>query len=175
MTRQSMQALCVHDPLRSKFSLRDTRPGSHCTRWDSSKRMTSLLLSQRRFPQYVRLSHLNFCCSATKPYLTLCDPMDCSIPGFPVLHYLLEFAQTHVHGVSDAIHHFLCHPLLFLPSILPSIRVFSNESALCIRWPKDWSFSILPENSQDLFPLGLIGFICLLSKELSRVFSNTTT
>ena len=74
-------------------------------------------------------------------------------------------------------HLFLCHPLLFLPSICPSIRVFSSEPDLCIRWPKDWSFSfsILPVNSQDLFPLGLMGFICLLSKELLRVFSNTTT
>ena len=130
---------------------------------------------------------------------TLCDPMDCSTPGCPVHHQLLEFTQTHVHGVSDAIqtshplsspsppafsfsqhfssvqslsrvrlfatprtaarqaalsitnfwslhklmsiesvmpsnHLILCHPLLLLPSILPSIRVFSKESALCIRW-----------------------------------------
>ena len=53
-----------------------------------------------------------------------------------------EFSQTHVHRVSDAIHHLtLCRPLLFLPSIFPGIRVFSNESALCIRWTKYWSFS----------------------------------
>ena len=66
--------------------------------------------------------------------------MDCSTPGFPVLHHLLEFAQTHVHPVSDAIP-FLHHPLLLLPSIFPSVRVFSNETVLCIRWPKYWSFS----------------------------------
>ena len=80
---------------------------------------------------------------------TLCDLMDCSTPGFPVRHRLPELAQTHVHRVSDAIQpsHPLV-PLLLLPSILPSIRVFSNESALRIRWPKDWSFSfsISPSN-----------------------------
>ena len=64
-------------------------------------------------------------------------PMDCSMPGSSILHYVLEFVQTHVHRVSDVI---LCHPLLLLPSILPSIMVFSSESALCIRWPEYWSF-----------------------------------
>ena len=57
--------------------------------------------------------------------------MDYSTPGFPVLHYLPEFVQTHVHCVSDASHHLiLCRPLLLLPSLCPSIRVFSSESAL---------------------------------------------
>ena len=72
---------------------------------------------------------------------------------------------------------FLCHPLLLLPSIFPSIRVFSNESVLRIRWPKYWSFSfsISPSNEhQDWFPLGWTGGISLQSKGLSRVFSNTT-
>ena len=71
----------------------------------------------------------------------------------------------------------LCHPLLLLPSILPSIRVFSSESALRIRWPKDWSFastSVLPKNIQDWSPLGCTSWISLQSKGLSRVFSNTT-
>ena len=68
--------------------------------------------------------------------------MDCSTSDFPVLHYLPEFAQTRVHWVDDATEpsHPLS-PLLFLPSVFPSIRVFSNESALQIRWPKYWSFS----------------------------------
>ena len=87
----------------------------------------------------------------------LCDPMACSTPGFPVLHYLPELAQTHVHRVTDAIQpfHFLS-PLLILPSIFPSIRVFSNESTFCIRWPKYWSFSfsISPSNKHS----GLISF-----------------
>ena len=80
--------------------------------------------------------------------LTLCNPMDCSTPGFPVHHQLPELAQTHVHQVGDAIHLTLCHPLLLLTSILPSIRVFSSESVLRIRWPKYWSFSfsISPSN-----------------------------
>ena len=72
----------------------------------------------------------------------------------------------------------LCHPLFLLPSICPSIRVFSNESALHNRWPKYWIFTdasalVLPMSIQDGFPLGLTGFI-LLSKVFSRVFSNTT-
>ena len=70
----------------------------------------------------------------------------------------------------------LCCPLLFLPSIFPRIKVFSSESALRIRWPKDWSFtsaSIFPMNIQGWFPLGLTGLIFLLSKGLSRIFSNT--
>ena len=67
----------------------------------------------------------------------LCDPKDCSTPGLPVHHQLLEFTQTHVHWVSEASNHLiLCRPLLLPPSIFPSIRVFSNESVLCIRWPK---------------------------------------
>ena len=76
---------------------------------------------------------------------TLCNPMDCSTPGFPVHHQRLELAQTHIHRVGDAIQHLiLCHPLLLLPSIFPRIRVFSSESVLCIRWPKFqlWSFSL---------------------------------
>ena len=69
-------------------------------------------------------------CSVAKSCLTLCDPMDCSTPGFPVLHYLPEFAQTHVHWVDDAIQpSHLCHPLLPLPSIFPSTRFFSNGSS----------------------------------------------
>ena len=87
----------------------------------------------------------------------LYDPMDCSMPGFPVHHQLPEFTQTHVHPVDDAINHLiLCHPLLLLPSILPSIRVFSNESVLRIRWPKyfTFSFNISPSNEYS----GLISF-----------------
>ena len=94
------------------------------------------------------------CCSITKSCLTLCDPMDCSTPGFPVLHYLLEFAQTHIYWVSDTIQP--SHPpssLLLLPSVFPSIRVFSNELTLSIRRPKYWSFSfsITPSNEYSGF------------------------
>ena len=78
---------------------------------------------------------------------TLCDPMNCSTPGLSVHHQLLEFTQTHVHRVSDAIQpsHPLSSPVL-LPPIHSSIRVFSNESTFHMRWPKYWSFnfSIIP-------------------------------
>ena len=89
------------------------------------------------------------CCSVSKSCPTVCDHTDCSLSGFPVLHYLLVFALTHIHWVSDAIQHLiLCCPLLLLPSVFPSIRVFSNESAFPIRWSKYWSFSfsICPSN-----------------------------
>ena len=103
------------------------------------------------------------CCSVTWWCPTVCDPMDCSTPGFPVHHHLLELAQIHAH----------C-PLHLLSSVFPSIRVFSNESVLCIRWPKYWnfSFSISPSNEYS----GLISFridwFDLLA--VQGVFSNIT-
>ena len=116
--------------------------------------------------------------SATQSCPTLCSSMDCSMPGFPVHHQLLDLSQTHVHRVSDAIQP--SYPLLS-PShpalVFPSIKVFSNESALCIRWSKYWSLasaSVLPMNVQDLFPFGWTGWISLQSKGLSRIFSKTT-
>ena len=89
--------------------------------------------------------------SIAQSCLTLCDPMDSSTPGPPVHHQLPESTQTPVHWVGDAI-----PLLLLLPSIFPSIRVFSNESDLHIRWPKYWSFSfnISPSNEYS----GLISF-----------------
>ena len=200
------------------------------------------------------------CCSVTQLCPSVCDIMNCSTPGFPELHHLPEFAQTHVHWVYYAIqpshplsspsphalnlsqnqsllqwidssHHvaeilelqlqhqfssvaqshltlrplwtaarqaslsftisrslfklmsiesmmpsnhvILCCPILLLPSIFPSIRVFSRESALCIRWPKYWSFSlsISPSNEYSgLISLGWTGLISLLSKGLSSLF-----
>ena len=78
---------------------------------------------------------------------TLCDPMDYSTPAFPVHHQLPELTQTHVHRVMMPSNHLiLCRPLLFLPSIIPSIRVLSKESVLHIRWPMYWSFSFSPSN-----------------------------
>ena len=97
------------------------------------------------------------CCLVAQSCPTLCDPMNCSTPGFLVLHYLPEFVQTLVHWVNDAIQP--SYPLLppFPPAFnLSSIRVFSNESALQIRWPEYWSFSfcISPSNEYS----GLISF-----------------
>ena len=109
---------------------------------------------------------------------TLCILMECSTPGFPVIHYLLEFAEIHVYWIMMLSNHLiLYYPLLDLPSIFPSIRVF----------PMSWLFtsggqsigvsasaSVLPMTLQGWFPLGLTGLISWLSKGLSRVFSSTT-
>ena len=106
--------------------------------------------------------------SVAQSCLTLCDPMDCNMPGLPVNHQLPELAQTHVHWVSDATQPF--HPLSS-PSpptlIFPSIRIFSNESALCIKWPKYWSFSFNIFQSQTclLFQVSL-DFLLLHSNRL---------
>ena len=89
--------------------------------------------------------------------LTLCNPMDCSMPGLPVHHQLLEFTQTHVHRVGDAIQpSLLCHALLLLPLIPPSIKGFSSESTLHMRWAEYWNFSfnLSPSNKHP----GLISF-----------------
>ena len=92
--------------------------------------------------------------SVSQSCLTCCNPMDCSTPGLPVHYQLMEFTQTHVYWVSDIIQP--SHPLL-LPSDFPSIRVFSNESVLLIRWPKYWSFSFsINEYSNECS--GLISF-----------------
>ena len=100
---------------------------------------------------------------------TLCDPMSCSTPGLPVHYQLLEFTQTHVHRIIDTIQptHPLSSPFL-LPPIPHSIRVFSNESTLRIRWPKCWSFSFTssPFNEYSgLISLGLTALISLLSRD----------
>ena len=108
---------------------------------------------------------------------TLWDPMNCSMPGFPVLHRLPKFAQTHIDSVMTSKHLILCCPLLLLPSVFPSIRIFSSGLALCIRCQSTGapgSASVLPMNIQDWFPLGWTSWISLQSKGLSRVFSNTT-
>ena len=113
--------------------------------------------------------------SVAQSCLTLCYPMDCSMPGLAVHHQLPEFMPIEL--VMSSNHLILCCPHLCLPSIFPSIRVFSNETVLRIRWPNfevSASTSVLPMNIQDWFPLGWTGWISLQSKGLSRVFSNTT-
>ena len=95
--------------------------------------------------------------SVPQQCLILCNPIDCSIPGFPVHHQTPELAQGHVHRVVDPSNQLiLCRPILLLSAIPPSIRVFSNESTLHIKWPKYWSFSfsISPSNEHS----GLISF-----------------
>ena len=111
-------------------------------------------------------------------WVRLCFPIDCSTPGFPVHHQLPELDQIHPSSQ-------WCHPTIsssvdpfsFHLSIFPSIKVFSNESVLCISGQSfgvSASASVLSMNIQDWFPLGWTGWISLQSKGLSRVFSNTT-
>ena len=92
------------------------------------------------------------CCSVTQSCPTLCDPMDCSSQtclSFTISQSLLKRMSTEL--VMPSNHLILCFPLLLLPSIFPSIRVFSNESALHIRWPHYWGFSISPSNEYSGF------------------------
>ena len=118
---------------------------------------------------------------------TFCDPVDCSTPSLPVHHQLPAFTRIHVHWVGGFMsielvvvpsnHLILCCPLLLPPSIFPSIRVFSNELALPIRWLKYWSFSfnISPSNEYSgliYFRMDWLDFLAVGA--LSRVFSNTT-
>ena len=102
------------------------------------------------------------CCSVTQSCPTLCDPMDCSTPGLPVHHQLRSLLKLMaIESVMPSNHLILCHPLLLLPSSFPSIRAFSNESVLHIRWPKDFT---LIDNPHIGFSLRL----CLaLEPELS--------
>ena len=105
---------------------------------------------------------------------TLCKPMDCSIPGLPVPHHLLEFAQVHVHWIGDAVQS--SHPLtLFSPSALNlSQHQGLFQWVVCSHQMTKYWKSVLPVNIQDWSPLRLTGLISLLSKGLSGVFSSTT-
>ena len=122
----------------------------HYAKWNKPITKRQIL----RDPAYMRESQFS---SVSQSCPTLCNPMDCSTLGFPVHHQLLEPSQTHVHHVGDAIQPSHPLPSLFPPALnLPNIRVFSNESALCIRWPKylSFSFSISPSNEYS----GLLSF-----------------
>ena len=105
---------------------------------------------------------------------TLCDPMNRSTPGLPVHHQLPEFTQTRVHRVSDAIqpssHLILCCPLLLLPLIPPSIKVFSNESALHMRWPK-WRAETKRKKEFNLLQGKNLTFLEAWEKETSNIIS----
>ena len=116
--------------------------------------------------------------SVTQSRLTLCDPWTAACQAsLSITNSQSLFKLMSIGSVMPSNRLILCRPLLLLPSIFPSIKVFSNESVLCVRWPKYWisaSASVLPVNIQGWFPLGWTGLISLLSKELSRVFSSTT-
>ena len=112
------------------------------------------------------------CCSVAQSCPTLCEPgtaaLQASLP-FTISGSLLKLIS--IESVMPSNHLIHCFPLLLPPSIFPSMRVFSNESALRIRWPKYWSFSI--STIQDWFPLGWTGWISLQSKGLSKESSPT--
>ena len=138
-------------------------PSLSLTLWDSflfkSKSFTLILHPMILcFPRNFPTSYPSFQFTSDAQLCPmLCIPMECSMPGFPVLYQLLELAQTHVHQVGDAIKHLILScPLHLLPSVFPSTRLISNESVLRIRWPKYWSFrfSISPSNECS----GLISF-----------------
>ena len=115
--------------------------------------------------------------SVVQSCLNICDPMNCSTPGLSITDSQSSLKLMFIESVMPSSHLILCRPLLLLPSIFLSIRVFSNESVLHIRWPKDWSFSfnISPSNEySELISFKTDCWISLLSKGLSRVFSNTT-
>ena len=95
-----------------------------------------------------------YCSFVAKSCPTLCYPMNCSVPGFPVLHCLCLLKLMSTGSVMPSNHLILCCPLLLLPSVFPSIWFFPKESALCIRWPKYWSFSISSSSKYS----GLISF-----------------
>ena len=118
-----------------------------------------------------------FCCSLTQSCPTLSDLMDCSMPGSPVLQYLLSLLSCmSIESVMPFNHFILCRPLFLLPSIFPSIRVFSSGSALCDR-PKYWSFSfsISPSNEYSGLISSRIDWFDLLAVQgTARVFSSIT-
>ena len=127
-------------------------------------------------PLRIRPSSVQFS-SVAQSSPTLCDPMNRSTPGLPVHHKLLEFTQSRVHeSVMPSSHLILGHPLLLLPLVPPSIKVFSNESTLRMRWPKYWSFQLqhhsLQRNPRADLQNGLVVSPC--SPRESQVFSNTT-
>ena len=148
-----------------KASWAERLPGREAKRYKAERGC----ISSRPSPLWgVTVPLPELCCSVSQSYPTLCNPMDFSTPGFPALHHLPELAQTHVHWVGDAIQS--SHPLSspYLPAFNLSqnqgnlfvclfFRVFSNELALCIRWPKYWSLSVSISSSNEYS--GLISFI----------------
>ena len=130
--------------------------------------------------QHLPSSYLfyTFCCSLAQSCLALYNPMDCSMPSFPGLQYLSEFAETHVHWVGDAFQPFHpCHPFSSCPQFSQHqwiVQWVSSSHQVVKVLGVSASASVIPMNIQCWFPLGLTGLISLISKRLSRVFSNTT-
>ena len=135
--------------------------------WDSN--LPAWLHSLRPFAVVQLLSHVQLFAT---PWTTACQPSLSLTSSWSLLKLMP------IESVMPSNHLIHCHPLLLLPSIFPSIRIFSNKSVLCFRQAKVLEFQLqhqsFPLNIQDWFPLGLTGWVSLHSKDLSRVFSNTT-
>ena len=137
--------------------------------------LSSSLFCFRIWPAIWRITDV-CCCSITQSCPAVCDPMDCSTPGFPVLHYLPDFAQTYVHWSQ------WCHPTISssaVPFSCPQSFPASESFPKCQPFTLGGqiigtSASVLPMNIQDWFPSGLTALISLLSKRLSRVYFSTT-
>ena len=159
MQEMQVQSLSWENPLE-----KETATDSSILAWQIPRTEESCRL---QFSSVQSLSHVQ-----------LFAPLKCSMPGYPVLHHLLEFAQTHVHWVCDAIRpSHLCHPLILLPQSFPVSGSFPVSQLFTSRGQSigaSATASILPINILGWFPLGWTGLISLLSKELSRVLSNTT-
>ena len=141
------------------------------TLWKRASHISSISLEKT-------ISSLHFlCCSVFKSCLTLCHPMDCSTSGFPVLQCLPEFAKFMSIELVMPSNHFILYCPLLLPSIFPSIKVFSSESALHIRWPSYWSFSfsISPSSKYlGLISLRIDGFDLLAVQGIFKGLLSTT-
>ena len=140
--------------LISSVEILSTKPETSQKRKNSASRQQCQLLPEfpaYQLPQWQDDIPKDQFSSVVQSCLTVCDPMDCSTPGLPVHHQVMS-----TESVMPCNHLILCHPLLLLPSSFPSIRVFSSESSLHIRWPNYWSFSfsISPSNEYS----GLIFF-----------------
>ena len=125
-----------------------------------------------------KVNQLCCCCSVAQLYPTLCDSIDCSMPGF--LSFTMPWSLLKLMSIKYLMpsnHLVLCYPLFLPPSIFPSIRVFSNESGLCIGWPKNWSFSfsISPSNDySELIYFRIDWFDLLAVQGTLKVFFSTT-
>ena len=166
------------DSLSSETPVECPKFTYYTKRWQlcgSTEMQDGITTLQIHFVNFYKIEHTHHQFSSAIQFcLTFCDPLDCSMPAFPIHHQLKLLS---IELVMPSNHLIIYQPLLLLPSIFPSIRLFSNESVLHIRWPKDWvfSFSISPSNEYS----GLISFRIdwldlLLSTGFSRVFSNTT-
>ena len=119
----------------------------------------------KQVPRRTNTVRVILSCYITHLCPTLCNPMDCSMPGFLVHHQVLELCQLmSIESVMPSNHFILCQPLLLLPSMFPSIRVFS-ESVLCIRWPKYWSFNFSISPSDEYSELNILScYIIIIHK-----------